>query len=913
MPAHTTETSASTTLRSRVAALLATLLVAGAVSLTPAGSPETASAAVAPTSEAVSAISMEAGGNATCTIRTDRTLWCWGELVVSEFVLLLDTGNLGENGKNEPQQIGTNLWLSVSVGQDNVCGIVIPTTTSTSGALYCFGSNKFGQLGLGTTARYSSTPVQLGGATDWTSVSVGVDNLCAIRLNSLFCIGKNSVGQFGITSGSESYRQLTESPLGSGATQAITMGSEHSCFLTKSDDSALDGVAFCAGHNSYGSLGDGTTTNSSDWVPVAGSHKFRSITAAYNYTCGIAAYNTTPLSNAGKVLCWGNNVDGQFGAGLGDPESEPEPVVIDATKTFTSLHTSYMHTCGVTTSGELYCWGANGSSQAGEPSASAAQSIIHRIGTATNWAEVTTGDSHSCARTTSTRTVASATYCWGWRQYIGNGQATFFNTPTKMPGTNWLSMSTGNSTRCGIQGVALPGKLICFGENFNGEVGNNSTNEQRTYFDVPMASGWREAAVGGSHTCGINGLGALYCWGGNVDGQLGLGNNVQYLVPHRVGAASDWSNLSAGDGFTCAVRGGTSVYCWGENFAGQVGNGDLTGAAVSTPSEVFEAADGFTWKKVSVGAEYACALATTGALFCWGENGGGFGLGGGQLGDGTLDDRFEPVASVSGMRFIDVSAGISSTCGIAVGGGTWCWGSNMYGALGNGNALPDYLFDFLEGVNSAYAGGSAVAVSTGFWSGCAIRRGGDLYCWGLAFGGTIPVGRDQSSPNPAKVGGGYTKVSNGNNFFGNGGGCGIKADTTLWCWGFTSANNFQNGFVDEHSTPQLVKVLYRKPAATGGAQFTGRAKKNSVLTADAPDFSGTPIPAVTYQWYRCTTAAAAATSTVPRTCTKITSATRSTYTLKSTEVNRYVRLLITAKNKGGTVTILTASSAKVAN
>ena len=264
------------------------------------------------------------------------------------------------------------------------------------------------------------------------------------------------------------------------------------------------------------------------------------------------------------------------------------------------------------------------------------------------------------------------------------------------------------------------------------------------------------------------------------------------------------------------------------------------------------------------------------------------------------------------MSFIDVSAGVSSTCGVEVGGATYCWGSNMYGNLGNGDTLPDLFFLQGMGTNSAYAGGSATKVDAGFWANCSIKRGGDAYCWGLAFGGVIPVGRDESSSTPTKIGSGFTQIDIVPSPVG-GGGCGIKSDTTMWCWGFNQGNWFQNGVVDEYSTPQAVKIIYRKPVALGGAQFTGRAKKNSVLTADAPDFSGTPIPAVTYQWYRCTKAASASSASVPSTCTKITSATRSTYTLKVTEVNKYVRLLITAKNKGGTVTILTASSAKVAN
>ena len=909
MPALTTETSPSTSLRSRFAALLATLLVAGAVSLTPAGSPETASAAVAPTSEAVSAVSMDANRNVTCTIRTDRTLWCWGEMIETQFPLLVDTGILGENGKNEPQQMGTNLWLNVSVGDSNVCGIVITTPTSTAGALYCFGSNDHNQLGVSAAAiRYSSVPLQLGSATDWTSVAVGYDNLCAIRANSLYCIGDNPYGLFGITLGSESYSELTESPFANGA-GSVVMGEQHACFLTRYVDPNLPGgTAFCAGNNVYGALGDGSVVNPGDWTAVAESHRFQSLSAGRYFTCGIASNATTPSSNAGKAFCWGNNANGELGGAVTDAYAAT-PVLIDATLTFKSIAAGGSHVCGVTTSGQLYCWGSNENGKSGVGDRTVSVTLPQRVGTASNWAEVSTGDSHSCARTTATRTVPSATYCWGYRFNTGNGQSTFFNTPTKLPGTSWLTISTGAEARCGIQGVSLPGKLVCFGANYNGEIGNGTTIAQRTPFTI--AGNWREVALGGSSACAISDIGALYCWGRNTEGQLGLNDTVQYLTPQRVGVGTDWSNLSVGNEFACAVRGGTSVHCWGSNSSGQVGNGDLTGTPVLVPSEVFSAADGFTWKRVTTGPAHVCALATTGALFCWGENGGI--VGGGQLGDGTGDDRFEPVASVSGMRFTDVSTGTFSTCAIAVGGGTWCWGSSMFGGLGNGNALPDVLFEFFGGVNSAYAGGSAVAVSTGQWSGCTIRRGGDLYCWGLSYGGTIPVGRDQASPIPTKVGGGYVKVVNTSNTYSPPGGCGIKADTTLWCWGFTSSNLFQNGWVDEFSTPQLVKVLYRKPVADGGAQFTGRAKKNSVLTADAPDFSGTPIPAVTYQWYRCTKVATAATASVPSTCTKIASATRSTYTLKSTEVNKYVRLLITAKNKGGTVTILTASSAKVAN
>ena len=123
----------------------------------------------------------------------------------------------------------------------------------------------------------------------------------------------------------------------------------------------------------------------------------------------------------------------------------------------------------------------------------------------------------------------------------------------------------------------------------------------------------------------------------------------------------------------------------------------------------------------------------------------------------------------------------------------------------------------------------------------------------------------------------------------------------------------QNGWPDDYAVPQLLKILYHRPTADGDAQLLGRAKKGATLTADAPSFSGTPLPAVTYQWYRCTKAATASTSTVPSTCAKISGATSGTYVLKSADVGRYVRVAVVAKSNAGTITILTRSTARVAN
>jgi alpha-tubulin suppressor-like RCC1 family protein len=912
MPAHTTAASPSTTRRSRVAALLATLLVACAVSLTPAGAQSTASAVAAATSENVSGAQMSGGGNAHCTVRTDHTLWCWGwnftvDSIEGPFFspgLFVSPGLIGSGGKNEPQQVGTNLWLSVDVGPNTISGIVIVTATDTHGALYCFGANSSGQLGTEPSIlRDSVQPRQLGQATNWATVAVGSNHLCAISTASeLWCIGANSFGQLGLGSGDTTDRSTLVYT--NNSANAVVAGSMHTCFLAAN-------IAYCMGANDSGQLGIGETgVQSDEFVVVAGSHTFSSLTAGENFTCGVAINSTSFSSDAGLVYCWGSNWAGQTGTSNAD-SVHATPVQITTGETFTSVQAGANHACGLTTSKKVYCWGTNYSGESGEAS-SVQYSLPHQVGSATNWAEVAVADLSSCARTAATASVPSATYCWGWRQNIGTGTPSYFNVPMKLPGTGWLRVATNGGTRCAIQGTALPGKLFCSGSNWSGQAGNNTTDEVRTPVELPMVGGWGEVAIGERSTCAITGAGALYCWGINYYGQLGVGDTSSRNVPTKVGSDTGWSGISVGGDTACAFKGATEVYCWGSDDSGQVGNGDAINVDQSSPSLVdFSGTGAHVWRKVSVGPSHVCALDTAQQLYCWGDNGDGIYGGSGMLGDGSSTNRTFPVRSVPGMQFIDASAGAADTCGVAVGGATWCWGQNLYGSLGNGNSLPDFLF-FFGGVNSAFAGGSATQVESGWWANCSIKRGGDLYCWGLAFAGNLPLGRDESSPVPTKVGSGFVSVELPTGEFNNGG-CGIKSDTSLWCWGWNQANSFQNGALDTFSTPQLIKVLYRKPVADGAAQFTGLAKKNSVLTADAPDFSGTPIPAVTYQWYRCTKAAGASTSSVPSTCTKITSATASSYTLKTADVNKYVRLLITAKNKGGTVTIFTASSAKVAN
>ena len=106
--------------------------------------------------------SIDAGTTYNCAVRTDGTLWCWGSN---------RRGQLGDGtttNRATPVQVGTGTtWASVSAGDSHTCA------TRTDGTLWCWGFNRLGQMGTGTSIYYSTTPVQVGTATTWASVTTG--------------------------------------------------------------------------------------------------------------------------------------------------------------------------------------------------------------------------------------------------------------------------------------------------------------------------------------------------------------------------------------------------------------------------------------------------------------------------------------------------------------------------------------------------------------------------------------------------------------------------------------------------------------------------------------------------------------------------------------------------------------------
>ncbi len=221
-------------------------------------------------------------------------------------------------------------------------------------------------------------------------------------------------------------------------------------------------------------------------------------------------------------------------------------------------------------------------------------------------------------------------------------------------------------------------------------------------------------ACDGEYTCAHFNGEKLYCWGKNSLGQLGDGTTTNRGTPAPVaaGGLSTTRQVAAGVQSACALLSSGEVYCWGWNVFGTVGDG--TGASTETPTFVMGGA-----AQLTVGNFQACALQMTGAVKCWGDNSLG------QVGDDSMEQRNSPV-DVTGLsaNIQLVRAGRGHTCAINTTGHVLCWGSNVYGHVGDGtttqrNAPVATLLDAV-----------AKDLALGDHFTCALAVNGSVFCWG---------------------------------------------------------------------------------------------------------------------------------------------------------------------------------------
>ena len=314
-----------------------------------------------------------------------------------------------------------------------------------------------------------------------------------------------------------------------------------------------------------------------------------------------------------------------------------------------------------------------------------------------------------------------AVKCWGYNGegQIGDNSQTQRLTPVSVSGlsSGVIAISTGFYHACALLST---GAVKCWGQNSQGQIGDNSKTNRLTPVDVSgLSSGVTAISAGYYHSCALLSTGAAKCWGYNASGQIGDATNVtNRLTPVDVsGLSSGVTAISTGGDQTCALLSTGAVKCWGYNGQGQIGDA-TSGTNRTSPVDVSGLSSGVT--AISAGYQHTCALLSTGAVKCWGNNGSG------RLGDNSQTNRLTPVA-VSGLSsgVAAISAGVYHTCALLSTGAVKCWGSNSYGQVGDGT-----ITNRLTPVDVSGLSSGATAISGGYWHSCAVLSTGAIKCWG---------------------------------------------------------------------------------------------------------------------------------------------------------------------------------------
>jgi len=321
--------------------------------------------------------------------------------------------------------------------------------------------------------------------------------------------------------------------------------------------------------------------------------------------------------------------------------------------------------------------------------------------------------------------------------------------------------------------------------------------------------GWISVSAGSEHSCAISNWGKAYCWGLGDNGQLGIGANPGDDFPLAVDISTisgkiSWMQISSGMEHSCGVTSDNSAYCWGQQQYGKLGNDLAAIEDIESPVLVL-GSKAFT--KVVAGYSSTCGLTTVGKIWCWGNDAKG------QLGNDNSDssDKKSPVAIDLQKTFVGVFAGGSteSYCALASDGNSFCWGSDNFGQVGNGNGAESGNIHSPAAIAMTYVDGQKLfSVVRPQDSTCAIEKlTGAPYCWGSAnpvLGNPSITGGNQDRPRPVDI----SSLASADNRFvdidtsSNAFACGMTDNNKVFCWGNSNTQGFQGtGSTSNNPTP----------------------------------------------------------------------------------------------------------------
>jgi len=318
------------------------------------------------------------------------------------------------------------------------------------------------------------------------------------------------------------------------------------------------------------------------------------------------------------------------------------------------------------------------------------------------------------------------------------GSATVTVQAVDQPGVGLLR--TGGNSSCAM--LEEDGSTYCWGANEFGQLGDGTTTDRLTptrIVGVPLYS----VPLPGKHSCVLD-QNALLCWGRNLSGEVGVGNTDPVHTPAIVSGDLTFSDFAVGDDFTCGTA-NEGTYCWGANDFGQLG----TGQPGDSPTPVLVAGN-HQFRLLAAAGHTVCGNNSVGEVYCWG-NGADGELGNGQFGVTASTPTLLSVPfQISWIAIGSNAAGQATVCASGP-NGTYCWGKNSDGEIGDGTKLRKSVPTQVIGL----PGG--ILVAPGGSHTCALTRETAVFCWGE--GGRLGTGSEQGSVSPVAIAGGLDFIA----------------------------------------------------------------------------------------------------------------------------------------------------------
>lgn len=338
-----------------------------------------------------------------------------------------------------------------------------------------------------------------------------------------------------------------------------------------------------------------------------------------------------------------------------------------------TIDTDSLHTCALDYSGQAWCWGSGGSGRLGNGATTQQSTPVAVQQGSLRFVSIDTGKDHTCALTDT-----GDMYCWGAGSYgrLGNGDTVAASTPQLVLGG--IKFKQLAVSRFGACALAVDGKAYCWGNNARGQLGDGTTEDKNVPTEVIGGHTFKWLAAGGFHTCGVTTDDVAYCWGRGYEGRLGNGSreDVPVPTPTPVLGGHKFSSMYIGQNHTCALTPDGEAWCWGLGGHGRLGIGRIDTISVPEPVATNE-----RFSTLSAGTFHTCGITLEGEGYCWGTNANGK-LG---VGHTTSGYYTSPEEIVGVDEFASLVAGSDHTCGVTPDGKVYCWGNGANGRLGNGS------------------------------------------------------------------------------------------------------------------------------------------------------------------------------------------------------------------------------------